>query len=325
MNIDYVKKVCQATDRLELVLRTDKTLATAFLDIMTQNNIVYINPYIPMLASWCNYSIDNIIPGQEYSRILSIEYNGLETTYDLEIPNGNSYVANGIICHNTHNIPNSSTLDDIGQIYMLAWKLGCKGATIYRDGSRDAILTSIDNKKDDRLVPKRPRSLGCDIHHVTVKGNNWIVIVGLNENVSGTKIIPYEIFAFKKKHINISPKVTKGILTRIKSGCYNLEINDIMLENVTDLFEKDEEEALTRIISLTLRHNQVPIEFIVDQLNKSEGSIISFSKAIARTLKKYITDDERIIKKDKCPICNGVDFQYTEGCLKCKECGWSKC
>ena len=117
--------------------------------------------------------------------------------------------------------------------------------------------------------------------------------------------------------------MTKGILKRKKSGYYNLEIENIItLENITELFEQDEEEALTRQISLSLRHG-VDIKFIVEQLNKAEGTIASFSKAIMRALKKYIENDTEV-KGEVCPKCSGK-LVYMEGCVKCSQCEFSKC
>ena len=223
----------------------------------------------------------------------------------------------------TVNIPNNSTEDLVSQIYQTGWESGCKGITVYRDGSRSGVLIANDKKEENKEnnkiqknnAIKRPKSLSCDIHQVTADGVKWIVFVGLLENE------PYEIFAFKPKSIQLSNKIKSGILTKIKKGRYDLDCGDITIENIGENFETNEQEALTRMISTTLRHG-VDIEFVVDQLTKSEGTIVSFSKAIARTLKKYITE----VKSGKtCPKCDSENIAIQEGCLICLECGDSKC
>src|SRR5574344_775564 len=227
----------------------------------------------------------------------------------------------------TINLPSDFQYNDFKDLYKMIYDSGTiKGATSYRAGTMTSILSSA-NKKDDNIIdtnvlgnnqaPKRPKTLPCDINHLKVKGEDWIVLIGLY----GDKQQPYEVFAFKKKEINISDKVKRGFLTKVKSGQYDLEINGVTIENIKDNFESNEQEALTRLISLSLRHS-VNINYIFEQLQKSEGTIISFSKAIARTLKKYI--DDGVLQGEICPNC-GKKMVMTEGCMKCINCGYSKC
>ncbi len=225
----------------------------------------------------------------------------------------------------TINIPNNYTYDDFKSLYMKMYKTGViKGGTTYRAGTMASVLSStvknmenIENKFPNTNAPKRPKTLPCDIHHLTVSGDKWIVIIGLYEKNA------YEVFAFKKKNINISEKIKNGSLTKVKAGRYDLEMDGFTLENIKEHFESTEQEALTRMISISLRHG-VNINFIYEQLQKSEGLIISFSKAVARTLKKYIQDD--MFEAKECPNCkspNGLIMQ--EGCFVCKDCSHSKC
>ena len=95
-----------------------------------------------------------------------------------------------------------------------------------------------------------------------------------------------------------------------------------VLEDLKEHFESDEQEALTRMISTCLRHG-ADINFIYDQLQKSEGTIVSFSKAIARTLKKYLKDGS--LSSLKCESCGEPTLVMQEGCFICKSCGGSKC
>jgi ribonucleoside-diphosphate reductase alpha chain len=229
----------------------------------------------------------------------------------------------------TTNIPNDYPYSDFKKIYMDAYKTGTiKGFTTYRAGTMTTVLSSTDKTDGDgRLTtitktraPKRPKSLECEINHLTVRGKKWIVIVGLLDGE------PYEVFAFKKKNLQLPTKWKSGLLTKVKKGYYNLEVPDeeFVLENVSEHFERDEEEALTRMISGSLRHG-MDIKFVVEQLSKSEGTIVSFSKAIVRTLNKYLKEALEVDDK-KCPSCNDPEgIVYQEGCLMCKSCGFSKC
>ena len=224
----------------------------------------------------------------------------------------------------TVNLPSDYPFEDFKRLYSTLYKTGTvKGCTTYRAGTMTEVLASLskanedtdDNKINKTTAPKRPKSLQCEIHHVTAEGIKWMVIVGLlGED-------PYEVFAFKPKAIHLPAKIKTATLTKIKKGRYDLECEDIVIENIRDHFETSEQEALTRIISTALRHG-TDIEFIVDQLAKSEGTITSFSKAIGRSLKKYIT--ERKLEKT-CDNCESKNVALQEGCHTCMDCGSSKC
>jgi len=225
----------------------------------------------------------------------------------------------------TVNLPADYSYGEFKRLYEDVYATGViKGCTTYRAGTMTTVLAE---KKDDdgelslprTTAPERPKTLDCDIHHLTVGGGKWIVIVGLYGED------PYEIFAFQKKNISISTKIRNGKLTKVKKGRYNLELGDFELENLKEHFESNEEEALTRMISTALRHG-TDINFIYEQLQKSEGTIVSFSKAIARTLKKYL--DEELLKNSEtyCENCGDPDgLHFSEGCFQCKSCGYSKC
>jgi hypothetical protein len=164
-------------------------------------------------------------------------------------------------------------------------------------------------------VMARPKSLDCDIHHLTSAGNSWAVVVGLFEED------PYEVFAMKQARLHLPERLKRGKLVKEKSGLYNLETEDgWVLKDIRMFFESDEQEALTRMISTALRHG-ADIEFIVSQLIKSEGTINSFAKAIARTLKTYIKE----IKYMRCRECDSHNIKLQEGCFACLDCGSSKC
>jgi ribonucleoside-diphosphate reductase alpha chain len=226
----------------------------------------------------------------------------------------------------TVNIPNEYPYEEFKRLYMDIYKTGVvKGGTTYRAGTMTEVLGSADKKesKNDGSsitktnAPARPKTVPCEIHHVTTEGKKWIVLVGLlGED-------PYEVFTFKEKSIHLPPKFKTGNLTKVKRGRYDLESDGIVIENIGEHFETDEQEALTRMISTSLRHG-ADIKFIVEQLNKSEGKITSFAKAIGRTLKKYIPDGEK--STETCPNCNAKNtLVYQEGCVVCTNCASSKC
>lgn len=217
----------------------------------------------------------------------------------------------------TINIPENYSFEDFQKVYLDAYNTGyIKGCTTYREGTMMNVLsaTNVQNIHKKNNAIKRPKKLDCDIHHLVVKGHAWVVLIGLLDG------IPYEVFAFKKKNIKLSSNITKGSLIKVKSGWYDLEFDLFTLENVTELFSQDEEEALTRMISMALRHN-VDLKYIIEQLNKAEGTIISFSKAISRTLKRYLTEDTSL---GTCPEC-GSKLIKTEACVKCSSCDYSVC
>lgn len=230
----------------------------------------------------------------------------------------------------TTNLPFDYPYEDFKDTYLKAYKTGTiKGFTTYRAGTMTEVLGAVDKPKEDvdgkplRIVkttaPKRPKTLPCDIYNVTANGEKWIVLIGLLDGD------PYEVFAFKPKTegLHLPVRLKDGYLTKIKKGRYDLQCEGgITIEDLSQHFETTEQEALTRLISAALRHGS-DSKFIMEQLNKSEGTIVSFSKAIARTLKKYIPEDSNT--GESCPSCGEKALVYQEGCMVCLNCSSSKC
>lgn len=224
----------------------------------------------------------------------------------------------------TVNIPNDYPYEDFKRLYTEVFKTGTiKGCTSYRDGTMASVLSvnsAVDQSEEVSGIPrskgaKRPKAVECDIHQITSSGHKWVVLVGLLDKD------PYEVFAMKQSSLHLPAHLKKGKLVKETSGHYNLETPDgWLLSDISKFFESDEQEALTRMISTALRHG-ADIEFIVSQLSKSEGTINSFAKAIARTLKNYITE----IKSMKCTDCGSGNLKMQEGCFVCADCGSSKC
>jgi ribonucleoside-diphosphate reductase alpha chain len=238
----------------------------------------------------------------------------------------------------TCNLPNSATREMVADVYMHAWKTGCKGFTVYRDGCRTGVLVSTEEKKEapktaGDVHPKRPKELPCDIHRVNIKddaGNtqSWMVLVGLNDGV------PYEVFSGLADHIEVPKKIKSGVLIRNgkKDGVatYNLRVpvgndDEILFKDVVNLFANPTQGAFTRTISLALRHG-IPVNFVVDQLQKDKDSdMFTFSRCVARVLKGYIPDGTKSTSEKKCKECGSDQVFYQEGCVTCSSCGSSKC
>lgn len=229
----------------------------------------------------------------------------------------------------TINMPSTATIEDVKMVYKLAYETGCKGVTVYRDGSRDGqVLNTTLSKavKMDRpkdiiygLSPKRPSSLPVDIHHCNIQGKSWVVIVGLLNGM------PYELFAGESEDLYIPKTCKNGSLAKHKNGEYSLIIkiknSEVEFKDIAHSLMNPEQRALTRMISLSLRHG-VHYEFIVKQLEKASGDITDFAAAVNRVLRKYIK--QFIYSKQSCVECGG-EIIFVEGCSKCSSCGASKC
>ena len=233
----------------------------------------------------------------------------------------------------TCNLPGDATRETVAQVYMKAWKTGCKGFTVYRDGCRTGVLVADKPKDEPKTVqhaPKRPKDLQCDIHRANVKNGesteSWMILVGLLEGK------PYEIFCGLAEKVEIPKKAKTGILTKNgrKDGVttYNLKVpigdDEVVFKDIASIFDNPTQGAFTRTMSLALRH-AVPIQYIVEQVQKDKASdMFSFSRVTARVLKGYIPDGTKPAGKS-CPECSSTDLMYQEGCITCKSCSYSKC
>lgn len=214
----------------------------------------------------------------------------------------------------TINLPKEATVDDVYDIYMKAWEHGLKGVTVYRQGClREGILTV--EKPDDIPVtgaPKRPETLPCDIYKVRVKGEDFIVCVGLYN------YRPYEIFVFRPRR-GISLTGSKGQITKIRKGQYSLSSADFEIANLLNTRLTVEEKAATLYSSMLMRHG-VSLKYIIKTARKVDDNIVSFSSAMCRVLSKYMPAEE----EGKCPEC-GADLIHEGGCSHCLSCSYSRC
>ncbi len=235
----------------------------------------------------------------------------------------------------TVNVPAETTEELVSQIYQTAWECGCKGMTIYRDGSRTGVLVS--NKKEEKKnsendiiethSPVRPKTLECDVVRFQNNYEKWIAFVGKINNK------PYEIFLGKQDDFYLPPFVETAWITKNKDENnktrYDLQFLDkqgfkITVEGLSRSFSP-EFWNYAKLISGILRHG-MPISNVVtliQNLSVDQDNINAWKNGIARALKRYIPDGTKV-DKEVCPTC-GDALVYEDGCKHCKNCGYSKC
>jgi len=215
----------------------------------------------------------------------------------------------------TINLPKGTSPDVVGGIYMDAWKNGLKGVTVYVDGSRSGVLVTDSSNRPTKVkrqeAPKRPKELPCELHWLSYKGKKWLAAVGLLDNE------PYEMFAILDDG-SIKHNISSGILVKSARGKYSLVTEGGTIKNIAP----PEFGWATRLISTSLRHG-VPIDFLVEQLNK-DGTSVDLNRVLSRALKKYIREG-KIRSSATCPTCNSSNLAWKEGCMTCVDCGHSKC
>lgn len=242
----------------------------------------------------------------------------------------------------TVNLPNDVDEALVNRLYVEAWRSGCKGCTIYRDGSRSGVMISVSKKdkkdgaKDDcpcahpEVTEVRPKELECDVVRFQNNKEKWVAFVGLLNGY------PYEIFTGlqdDEEGIVLPKTVTKGKIIKQKNDDGHSRY-DFQFENkrgykttVEGLSEKFNPEYwnYAKLISGVLRY-RMPIGNViklVGSLQLKSESINTWKNGVERALKKYIVDGTEA-KGQTCPVCGGI-LVYQEGCLICKNCGASRC
>jgi len=237
----------------------------------------------------------------------------------------------------TINLPNDVDEELVGKLYLEAWKVGCKGVTVYRDGSRSGVLISNETKKPDNeeslthFPTKRPQILEADVVRLQNNKEKWIAFIGLINDQ------PYEIFtgmADDEDGILIPRWVNNGVIIKNRnedgSTRYDFQYKNkrgykTTIEGLSHKFNP-EYWNYAKLISSTLRHG-MPIVKVVDLINSLQldsESINTWKNGVARALKRYVEDGTEA-KGQKCEACNSKNLIYQEGCLTCKDCGSSKC
>jgi len=239
----------------------------------------------------------------------------------------------------TINLPANISEETVNELYIRAWKAGCKGCTVYRDGCRSGVLTAITPKKDEKkklpdagpLLAKRPTSLEADVVRFQNNKEKWIAFIGL---VDGK---PYEIFTGlndDEDGLFLPKSVTRGYIIktideegnkRYDFRFVNKRGHKTTIEGLSDKFNP-EFWNYAKLISGVLRY-RMPIDQVikmVDGLQLDSENINTWKAGVERALKKYVPSGTSA-SGHKCPNCGQETLVYQEGCLVCTSCGTSKC
>jgi ribonucleoside-diphosphate reductase alpha chain len=245
----------------------------------------------------------------------------------------------------TVNLPRGTSEDVVEDVYKTAWLSGCKGCTIYVDGSRDGVLVNKEPEKKpcgcneivDTNAPKRPKKLPCKIIRFSNKGVKWIAAVGLFDGR------PYEIFTGIAEKLNVPIGVESGFIIRnkvpkeilndetgkmetVKVSRYDIEYSvngeNNIIEGLSTTFN-EEYWNYAKLISGLLRHG-MPVNYVVkviSNLDFGKETINSWKNGVIRALKTFTKDEDL---HEPCPKCGG-HLRRESGCVQCMDCGWSKC
>ena len=238
----------------------------------------------------------------------------------------------------TVNLPSTVSEETVSKVYETGWACGCKGLTVYRDGSRDGVMIT-DNKKatapeitGEIHIPKRPKRLKGEIYRFQNNFEKWIAVVGMKDGH------PYEIFTGKNENgLSNLPgtikecEIVKNIFEEdgLRRKRYDIEYidEDGNKQIATGLSHKFNPEFwnYAKLISGVLRHGMplVYVHEMVESLNLNDDSLNTWKNGMCRVIKKYIKDGEK--GHGKCPDCGSTHLEYKEGCLTCMSCGSSRC
>ena len=202
----------------------------------------------------------------------------------------------------------------------LAFKLKNEGINIHHQNFSDDEIKELNISRESvqaiaHVRPERPSTLDADIHVVTAKGDKFVMVIGI---LNGK---PYEMFGGHINGFGFKFQTRNGKMRKVKSDQYALEINDIEIEDFSKQFTSTE-QILFRFVSLSLGSG-LPIQEIVDQLQKGAMDITSLGAAAARVLKKYIKNGT-VADGKKCPSCQ-TQIVFIDGCCSCPNCEWSQC
>jgi len=237
----------------------------------------------------------------------------------------------------TVNLPENTTEETVAKVYETGWKSGCKGITVYRDGSRDGVLISASTKEQtakeitfkENNAPKRPKRIKGDIIRFQNNLEKWIAVVGI---IDGR---PYELFTGRNENglSNLPPYVKECEIVKniLEDGSKRYDIEYIDLEGkkcfATGISHQFNPEYwnYAKLISSILRHG-MPLIYIyelIESLNLNSEHLNTWKNGVARVIKRYIKDGVKV--KGTCEECGSTDLEFIEGCMTCVACGSSKC
>lgn len=275
----------------------------------------------PGLKKWSEIAKENDISKSPYFNCTAPELNP-EDRIDIQAV-VQKYITHSI--SSTVNLSKEVTEKTISDIYMQAAEKGLKGCTVYRDGSRSGILVSKENKVNKSY--KRPKELPCEVLRFNNDDENWIAYIGFRDEK------PYEIFCGKSEDaFNIPKYVKDGFIIKEKTNGisnYKFKYKDkhgynIIIEGLNRCFNP-EYWNYAIFVSLSLREN-IPLTTIVNQVSKlklKDDYIGTWKNGMVRILSHLIPDGK--VKGDKCPKCGQESLVRESGCVRCSNCGWSKC
>ena len=248
----------------------------------------------------------------------------------------------------TVNLPNDISEDMVSKVYETGWKSGCKGITVYREGSRQGVIVSHDEKSIEEQMkennaPRRPKKLECEVIRFTNNKEKWIGFLGIFEDSETVEKYPYELFTGLVESIQIPNYVEHGFIIKIKEKDekgvehkrYDFEYTDrdgykVTMQGLNRAFNR-EFWNYSKMVSAFLRHKlHLPsVLNIVDSLNMStngeeELNFGTWKAGVKRILKKWIKDSVELTG-DVCPECGGTNIIWQNGCKECNDCGYQGC
>ena len=232
----------------------------------------------------------------------------------------------------TVNLPNDVTEELVAEVYKTAWEYGCKGVTVYRDGSRAGVLVSAKDSKESTISKKeRPKSLDAEVIRFKNGAEQWIALVGMMNGA------PYEVFTglLDEDSRSIPKSVTMGYIVKEKDDAGNTRYDFQYIDKygykntvggISHMFNK-EYWNYAKLISGVLRNGMpiVDVVNLVSGLQLDSEAINTWKNGVERALKRYIPDGTKDDSGKKCEKCGSNELVYQEGCLTCKSCGYSKC
>ncbi len=320
----------------------DKSVKVSFVD-ETGDAWEEYNIFHPKFLKWLlvnNFDIDAVknMNEEELQEIIKLSPYYKATSNDIDWVNKvklqgsvQKWVDHSISV--TVNLPSDVNEELVSNIYRTAWESGCKGMTIYRDGSRSGVLITNDNEKKknqiDNEAPPRPKKVEAEVVRFQNNNEKWVAFVGI---IDGR---PYEIFTGKAESIYIPTYLNKGTIIKIKDDnkITQYDFHFVDKDGYEGIFPalsrtfNPEYWNYAKLISGILRHS-MPIQYVVDliqNLNLDSDNINTWKNGVVRALKKFIPDGTKA-EGQKCPECSSeTGLIYKEGCLTCTDCGYSKC